>query len=260
MVGGGTRANRAPIFPSTNHLPNAEDFMDVSALGVPKPDFIVLELEMERRTISRILSLAREAGIKTLLNPAPAHYLSTSVYKGITHLVVNETEAAIMSGKPSDTYARGCHDWNTITDYFLDLGVKNVVVTLEDEGAFFLKIKAKSFSFQQWRYLKNTYLIQPVQGMLPSMLSLSFLCRFFYDSHSDLSSNLVQGYFCAAYAIEYLRQKHMGHTWDPELAVKHANRAAGMIIQKIGCQGAIPWASDFEEAKSSNITPKVESA
>jgi len=50
---------------------------------------------------------------------------------------VNETEAATMSGQSSDAYTEGCDDWNIVTDHFLDLGVKNVVVTLEEKGAFF---------------------------------------------------------------------------------------------------------------------------
>lgn len=94
--------------------------------------------------------------------------------------VINETDAAFMSGQPSDAYTQTCDDWNNVTDYFLDLGEENVVVTLEHKGAVFSSEKGKGFAVPAVEVLLDKYLIQLVQGMLPSMLSLFFpLSPFF---------------------------------------------------------------------------------
>ena len=259
MVEGDTGANRALIYPGANHLPSTEDFRDIGALGSPKPDLIVLELEMNRKTVSKILSLAREAGIETLLNPAPAHYLSADIYRGITHLVVNETEAAIMSGQPSDAYTEGCDDWNIVTDYFLDLGVENVVVTLEDKGAFFSLEKGKGFPIPAVEVPQEKILDTAGAGCVTHNSFFGLLLSTLVPSIAlILVDTSYRDTFVGAYATEWLRQKYGGVKWNPEIAVKRANRAAAMIIQKVGCQEAIPWASDVEEAMPSNAIPKVE--
>ena len=52
----------------------------------------------------------------------------------ISHLIMNETEAVLLSQlTPVDIedHTR----WTSIAVYFLDLGVKNVVITLGEKGA-----------------------------------------------------------------------------------------------------------------------------
>jgi ribokinase len=64
-----------------------------------RPDLIVTQLELELETIERILETAGKAGIKVLLNAAPAITILSELYRYVTHLIVNETEAAILSGR-----------------------------------------------------------------------------------------------------------------------------------------------------------------
>jgi hypothetical protein len=62
-----------------------------------------------------------------------------------------------------------------------------------------------------------------------------------------------------AYAVEYVRQRNRG-TWDIKFAVERACKASASVIQKVGCQLAIPWADELDQdqrAASADV-PKVE--
>jgi hypothetical protein len=56
------------------------------------------------------------------------------------------------------------------------------------------------------------------------------------------------------YAVEYVRQKHRGK-WDIKYAVERACKSAACVIQKVGCQGAIPWGDELDQNKQ---TPPVD--
>ena len=100
-----------------------------------QPDLIITQLELELGTIERILETAGKAEIPILLNAAPAITILSDLCRNITHLVVNETEAAILSGREVKEVSR--ETWGEIAQEFLRDGVENVVITLGAEGAFY---------------------------------------------------------------------------------------------------------------------------
>ncbi|KAI4129236.1 MAG: hypothetical protein LQ347_003867 [Umbilicaria vellea] len=104
--------------------------------GGTKPDLVVSQLEIRQDTVRQILETANREGIETLLNPAPVQDLPTSIYKMITHLVVNKSEAAMLSGHKLDELTDEA-GLASVTNKFLQMGVKNVVVTLGKEGAYY---------------------------------------------------------------------------------------------------------------------------
>jgi ribokinase len=73
------------------------------------------------------MRMARQKGVETIINPAPAISLPDEAYQGLCHLIVNETEAAILSGVESPT------SWNDIAAVFIARGVRNVIITLGGE-------------------------------------------------------------------------------------------------------------------------------
>ena len=101
-----------------------------------RPDLVVAHLDNPRERIERALGAASRRGVDTLLNPSPAYYLVTTVYQHVTHLVMNETEAAMLSGHENEEY-KDMAAWQNVADYFLTLGVKNVVLTLGVQGAYY---------------------------------------------------------------------------------------------------------------------------
>jgi ribokinase len=115
-----------------------ESFATEDTLHVVKgtqPDLIVTQLELELATIERILETSGKAGIKVLLNAAPAITILSELYRYVTHLIVNETEAAILSGREVNEVCK--ETWKEIAQEFLQEGIENVVITLGADGAFY---------------------------------------------------------------------------------------------------------------------------
>ena len=69
----------------------------VMAITLSKPDLLILQMELRKETVVQVLQTASENGVTTLLNPAPAQALELEIYKMVSHLVVNETEAAMLA-------------------------------------------------------------------------------------------------------------------------------------------------------------------
>ena len=143
LVEAGSGENRILVYPGVNHFLKPEDFSNPASLGTEQPDLVILQLELNPQTVEQVIKTAKNAGIDVLLNPSPAHRLNNSVYEGLTHLILNESEAAILTGRQTEDLKSGFDDWTTITDEILDLGVQHVVVTLGGKGAFFSEQKGK---------------------------------------------------------------------------------------------------------------------
>ena len=125
--------------PGANHKLCPSDFMTLESLaGGVKPDLVIAQQELRRKTIEQVIETASREGIDVLLNPTPASYLKPKVYGKVKHLVLNETEAVSLSPRDlSPVGVDGQVDCAIIADYFLKLGVKNVVVTLGAQGAYY---------------------------------------------------------------------------------------------------------------------------
>ncbi len=120
---------------NTNWVPRYQDSVECLA-GGHTPDLIVCHLETKRETIEKILETAAKNGVDTLLNPSPVVYLLTTVYKNVTHLVVNEREAAELSAM-NEKELENLDGWKKAAQYFLKAGVKNFVITLGAKGAYY---------------------------------------------------------------------------------------------------------------------------
>jgi ribokinase len=103
------------------------------------PDLLISQLGLPRDVVVEpILDAAGKAGIDILLNPAPARNILTDLYKYITHFIVNETQAATLSGRiVEDVKVETCP---IIAKFFLKKGVKNVVIRLGEYGAYYARI------------------------------------------------------------------------------------------------------------------------
>ena len=89
-----TGENRILLSPNANHALRPERFTTIPG---PIPDLIVLQLEIPLDTVLKILEVAYENMVPVIFNPAPAQALPKEAYKAIRHLIVNESEAAILS-------------------------------------------------------------------------------------------------------------------------------------------------------------------
>lgn len=137
LVEAASGANRIMQYPGAAYALEPTEFMTLESLGGGvAPDLIIAQLEIRRDTIEQAIETAHREGIEVLLNPSPAVYLMPEIYPLISHLVMNETEAVLLSEcKPDDIVNQT--GWASVAEYFLNLGVKNVVVTLGDKGAYY---------------------------------------------------------------------------------------------------------------------------
>lgn len=105
-------------------------------------DLLVMPLETPLETIETAVTLANQAGVKVILNPAPAQKLPPQILAGVDVLVPNEPETSQLTGieinSPESTHKAA--------QALLKLGVGNVVLTLGSRGALVLTGETKQFT------------------------------------------------------------------------------------------------------------------
>jgi ribokinase len=93
---------------------------------------LVLQLETPLNTVRMAAELAAKAGVKVLLNPAPARKLPDKLLKYVDVLTPNEGEAEMLTGiKVRDPNASA-----RAATALLARGVENVMITMGPRGAF----------------------------------------------------------------------------------------------------------------------------
>jgi ribokinase len=123
--------NRILYIPGANgllsvlHVDNAASLLREAAV-------VVCQLESPMETVLHALDVAHQAGVRTLLNPAPVQTLPDDLYTKLSFLVPNESEAALLSGMPVETP----EDAIRVGKHFLERGVQEaVIVTLGEQGS-----------------------------------------------------------------------------------------------------------------------------
>ena len=93
----------------------------------------VTQLEQPIPAARHALEIARAAGVRTILNPAPAASLEDAMLALCDFVTPNETEAEALTGLPVATVAEA----EMAADALLAKGVGAVVITLGDKGALY---------------------------------------------------------------------------------------------------------------------------
>ena len=105
-------------------------------------DLLVMPLETPLETIETAVSLANQAGVKVILNPAPAQTLPQSILAGVDVLVPNEPETTQLTGIEIDSP----ESTRKAAQALLELSVGNVVLTLGSRGALVLTGETNQFT------------------------------------------------------------------------------------------------------------------
>ncbi|HKB80879.1 MAG TPA: ribokinase [Thermoanaerobaculia bacterium] len=105
--------------------------VDRAAGAIREAAIFMTQLEVPLPIVEHGLALARRAGVRTILNPAPASQMPDRVYPLCDFLTPNESEAAGLIGAP----VADLRDAEHAADVFLSRGVQNVVITLGAQGA-----------------------------------------------------------------------------------------------------------------------------
>jgi ribokinase len=94
----------------------------------------VTQLEQPVEAARRGLEIAREAGVTTIFNPAPAAPLDDEIYALCDYVTPNETEAAFLTGLP----VGNPDEARRAGGYFLDRGAGAALITLGSAGALLM--------------------------------------------------------------------------------------------------------------------------
>ncbi|RYC63632.1 hypothetical protein CHU98_g2576 [Xylaria longipes] len=204
-----TGQNRIILSPEANHSLQPEAF---ATLPAPKPDLLIMQLEIPLPTVLAALRAARDAFVPVLLNPAPAQPLPDDAYLGLAHLVLNETEAAVLGGVAEEELESEA-GLEYVSKKFLDLGVRNVIVTLGGRGVFYMTATG-------------------AKGLVAALKA------------KVVDTTAAGDTFVGQYALDVVGAG-CGAAFDIEAAVHKANRAAAKTVEKLGAQDSIPWRDEL---------------
>lgn len=93
---------------------------------------LVAQFEQPVETAIAGLALARQRGVITILNPAPAVPADPAIYTLCDYVTPNETEAATLTGLKVETEVDGL----AAAKALVAMGARNALITLGEKGAF----------------------------------------------------------------------------------------------------------------------------
>ncbi len=115
----------------------ANDLMTEEEIEAARPtiaasQILVCQLEIPLEITLAALRIAREEGVKTIFNPAPARpELPSELYELSDIFCPNETETELLTGLPVKTIAEA----ETAAKVLLERGAKSVLLTLGERGS-----------------------------------------------------------------------------------------------------------------------------
>lgn len=106
--------------------------MDTQADLIRSASVFVTQLEQSMDAAIRALTIARKAGVATILNPAPAAALPDGMLTLCDYVTPNETETEALTGIAVATPEDAAH----AADRLCELGVGMPIITMGEQGAY----------------------------------------------------------------------------------------------------------------------------
>jgi len=137
-------ANYLSVAPGANYKLSRQ-LIDRALPVIEEAAMIMMQYEIPVDTIKHVFNIAEDRGIPVMWNFAPAREFDLSYVGKTSILVVNETEAAFLSGQKVDSD----DEVESTAMRLKTIGAKHVIITLGKRGAFALsddeKIVVPSF-------------------------------------------------------------------------------------------------------------------
>ncbi|TGZ85550.1 Ribokinase-like protein [Ascodesmis nigricans] len=177
----------------------------------PECKMLVAQLECPLPTVLQAIDEAVSAGVRVVFNPAPAQTLPVDVYGKVEYLIVNETEAAILTEREVAVLDDNAGIEST-GRRLRDMGARNVVITLGGRGCWWVSENGEE-AFQTAEKVGKV-----------------------------VDTTGAGDTWVGAFAVAIMEGKRM------EDAVQWAGRAAGVAVTKAGAVAGIPWRGEVEKA------------
>ena len=100
---------------------------------------LVLQLEIPLETVQALVKAGHDAHIPVVLNLAPAQPLPRETLQQLSVLIVNESEASLLSGQRVESV----DDASIVANVLHDSGIPTVVITLGSQGALLVTRDSK---------------------------------------------------------------------------------------------------------------------
>jgi len=123
--------NSIAVASGANSRLSADDIAKARPL-IASADIVVTQLESPLETVREAVEAAASAGVRVLLNPAPARALGEDILRRVAYLTPNETETEILTGMTLIKKS----DLAKAADVLLAKGVKAVLITLGAKGVY----------------------------------------------------------------------------------------------------------------------------
>ena len=132
MINEKTGDNAINIVPgAAGSLTNKD--IDKNINFIENSEIFLTQLETPYEVTSYALQKAKETGLVTIFNPAPASNINEGDFKCMDYFTPNETEASFYLKKNVETKI----EIEEAAKTFLNKGVKNIVITLGSKGVYF---------------------------------------------------------------------------------------------------------------------------
>ena len=122
--------NSIVVVPGANNNLSKAD-VDALHQEIESAQYLLMQLETPVEVVAHAAEIARRAGVRVILNPAPAAELPASLLAGLYIITPNRTEGEMLTGIEIT-------DWESAeraAQALIDRGVANVVITLGSQGA-----------------------------------------------------------------------------------------------------------------------------
>lgn len=227
-----TGDNRIMITPGANGALTPSSLPSWLFIPSTAPDLIILQLEIPLETVQYIITRSSQVQprIPIILNPAPAVPLDESIYPQVEILIVNESEAALLSGVNFNVSEEGAERQDVLkqkakeaVDWFVKRGARDVVITLGAYGAYFYDHQSGD--------------------------------RGWFNAHhitSVVDSTGAGDTFVGAIAFNYAGLKHAEREFCIEGGVSVATDAAGWSVQRSGTWQSMPLGKDLQKPPADN--------
>lgn len=124
--------NDIMIYGGANQAMTPELVADIDDI-LDDADFLISQFETPQDVTLAAFKKAKEHGVTTILNPAPAHEIIPDLLKVTDVIAPNESECALLTGIPVTDE----DDMLKSAEYFQKLGVKHLLITLGSKGVFY---------------------------------------------------------------------------------------------------------------------------
>lgn len=132
--------NAIVVSPGSNNRLGADDVQMAHIFStIVQAAALVLQMEIPVETAKAVITAGHQANVPVILNLAPAKPLSWDVLTQVHTLIVNETEASMLSGQRIDDL----QDAHTVATVIHERGIPIVVITLGANGALLVSTDEK---------------------------------------------------------------------------------------------------------------------